>query len=188
MGSWTSILMISALLPNDNQSNASRQSVSYSPILVITLLLSLQATGMLEHTAMYFSLFTGSTAPLGPGLCFQFHDHFTDGRTPWTSDHLVARPLPKHRTTQTQNKHIHIPNIHALCGIRTHDPGFRASEDSTCLRLFGYSDRRNVFLMLGKMLAKNQFSPTEIRNNKQKWEHSACSFVAVVQGCQKPAA
>jgi hypothetical protein len=24
---------------------------------------------------------------------------FTDGRTPWTSDQIVARPLPKHRTT-----------------------------------------------------------------------------------------
>jgi hypothetical protein len=43
--------------------------------------------------------FNGFTAPLGPGLCFQFHDHFTDGRTPLTSDQLVARPLPKHRTT-----------------------------------------------------------------------------------------
>jgi hypothetical protein len=52
--------------------------------------------------------------------------------SPWTRDQPVAKPLPKHRTTQTQNKHIHIPNIHALCGIRTHDPGFRASEDSTC--------------------------------------------------------
>jgi hypothetical protein len=48
---------------------------------------------------------------------FQFHDLFTDDRTPWTIDQLVARPLPKHRTTQTQNKHIHIPNSHALCGI-----------------------------------------------------------------------
>jgi hypothetical protein len=38
---------------------------------------------------------------------FQFYDHFTDGRIPWTSDQLVARPLPKHRTTQTQNKHVH---------------------------------------------------------------------------------
>jgi hypothetical protein len=53
---------------------------------------------------------------------FQFHDHFTDGRTPWTSDQLVARPLPKHRTTQTQNTQIHIPNIHAFSGIRTHNP------------------------------------------------------------------
>jgi hypothetical protein len=77
---------------------------------------------------------------LGPCLCFQFHDHFTDGRTPWTSDQLIARPLPKHRTTQTQNKHTHTPNIHALCGIRTHDPGFRAREDSSCLRSLGYRD------------------------------------------------
>jgi hypothetical protein len=72
---------------------------------------------------------------------FYFYDYFTDRRASWTGDHLVARPLPKHRTTQTQNKHIHIPNIHASCGIRTHDPGFRASEDSTCLRTLGYRDR-----------------------------------------------
>jgi hypothetical protein len=57
------------------------------------------------------------------------------------SDQLGARPLPKHRTTQTQNKHIHILNIHALCGIRTHDPGFRGNEDSTYLRQLGYRDR-----------------------------------------------
>jgi hypothetical protein len=40
-------------------------------------------------------------------LLFQFHDHFADGRTPWTSDQLIAKPLPKHRTRQTQNKHSH---------------------------------------------------------------------------------
>jgi hypothetical protein len=76
-------------------------------------------------------------------LFFHF-DHFTDGRTPRTGDQLVARPLPKHRTTQSQNKHTHKPNIHALCGIGTHDPGFRAKEDSTCLRLLGYRDRHQV--------------------------------------------
>jgi hypothetical protein len=37
---------------------------------------------------------------------FQFHDNFYRGRTLWTSDQLVARPVPKHRITQTQNKHI----------------------------------------------------------------------------------
>jgi hypothetical protein len=57
-------------------------------------------------------------------------------------DQLVARPLPKYRTTQTQNKHIHTPNNHALCGIRTHDPSVRASEDNTCLRQLGYCNRR----------------------------------------------
>jgi hypothetical protein len=44
----------------------------------------------------------------GPWTLIQFHNHFyTDGRTPWTSDQLAARTLPKHTTTQTQNKRIH---------------------------------------------------------------------------------
>jgi hypothetical protein len=68
---------------------------------------------------------------VGPWSPVQFRNLFyTDGRTPWTSDQLVAKPLPKHRTTQTQNKHIHIPNIDALIGIRTYDLSVRASEDS----------------------------------------------------------
>jgi hypothetical protein len=49
---------------------------------------------------------------------FSFMIIFTDGRTPWASDQLVGRPLPKHRTTLTQNKHIHTPNIHTLSGIK----------------------------------------------------------------------
>jgi hypothetical protein len=57
---------------------------------------------------------------------------------------LVARPLPKHRTTQTQNKHIYTPNIHALSGIRTHNPSVRAREDSSYLRPLGYRDRPMV--------------------------------------------
>jgi hypothetical protein len=72
------------------------------------------------------------------GLISQFLDHFADGRTSWTGDQLGTRPLPKHRTTQTQGNarthaHTHTPNIHALSGIQTH-AGFRASEDSTCPR------------------------------------------------------
>jgi hypothetical protein len=67
-----------------------------------------------------------------------------EGRTLWRSDQLVARTLSKHGTTQTQNKHIHIPNIHALSEIRTHDPGFRASEDGTCLRPLGMFKRANI--------------------------------------------
>jgi hypothetical protein len=68
----------------------------------------------------------------GPRSLIQFRNlFFTDGRTPWTSsDQSVKRPLLKHGTTQTQNKHTHTPNIHALSGIRTHDPSVRASEDS----------------------------------------------------------
>jgi hypothetical protein len=35
---------------------------------------------------------------------FSVSSTFTDGRTPWTGDQLVARPLPTNRTTQTQKK------------------------------------------------------------------------------------
>jgi hypothetical protein len=42
---------------------------------------------------------------VGPWPLLQFHNHFyTDGRTPWTSDQPVARPLPTQRTTQIQIK------------------------------------------------------------------------------------
>jgi hypothetical protein len=77
---------------------------------------------------------------VGPWPLLQFRNHFyTVGKIPWTSDRPIARPLPKHRTTQTQNK----PNrdIYALSGIRTHDTNGRAGEDSSCLRPRGHSDQ-----------------------------------------------
>jgi hypothetical protein len=39
---------------------------------------------------------------VGPWPLFRFLILYTVGRTPWTRDQLVARPLPKRRTTQTQ--------------------------------------------------------------------------------------
>jgi hypothetical protein len=50
-----------------------------------------------------------STAPfVGPWPLPQFRNLFyTVGRTPWTSDQPVARPLPTHGTTQTQTKRPH---------------------------------------------------------------------------------
>jgi hypothetical protein len=53
----------------------------------------------------------------------------TVGKTTWTGDQLVVRPLSVHKhknahTTQTLN-------VHALIGIRTHGPGDRASEDGS---------------------------------------------------------
>jgi hypothetical protein len=99
---------------------------------------------------IYF--FTGSTVPLGPVLCFSVSWSFYRRQDSWTSDQFVAKPLPKHRATQTENKHIHTLNIHALCGIRTYDPSFRASEDSICLRPHGYCDRlRPIFNVLNFM-------------------------------------
>jgi hypothetical protein len=46
-------------------------------------------------------------SPCGPRLLFQCLNLYTFGRTPWMGgggDEPVARPLPTHRTAQTQNK------------------------------------------------------------------------------------
>jgi hypothetical protein len=43
-------------------------------------------------------------SPCGPWPLFQFLNPYTVGRTPWTGDQPVARPLPTYETTQTQNK------------------------------------------------------------------------------------
>jgi hypothetical protein len=44
-------------------------------------------------------------SPYGPWPVLHFLNPRTAGRTPWTEDQPVARPLPTHRTTQTQNIH-----------------------------------------------------------------------------------
>jgi hypothetical protein len=45
--------------------------------------------------------------PWARAFSFSFIIIFTDRRTSWASDQLVARPLPKHRTTQSRTKHTH---------------------------------------------------------------------------------
>jgi hypothetical protein len=96
-----------------------------------------------EKFIIIYIFFPMLLQPLWALVAFQCPDLFTIGRTLWRSDQLVARPLPKHRTEQTQNKHIHTPNIHALSGVRAHDHSVRASEDSSCLRPLGYRDRHH---------------------------------------------
>jgi hypothetical protein len=53
-------------------------------------------------TSIYLWLYS----PRGPWPLFQFLNLYTIGRTPWTRNQPFARPLPIHRTTQTQNKRI----------------------------------------------------------------------------------
>jgi hypothetical protein len=52
----------------------------------------------------YHSFINGSTALCWALVLPEFRYLFyTVGRTPWTGDQTVARPLPTHRTTHTQN-------------------------------------------------------------------------------------
>jgi hypothetical protein len=46
------------------------------------------------HEWFYLSIYSPSG---GPWQLFQFLDLHTAGRTPWTGDRLVTRPLPRHR-------------------------------------------------------------------------------------------
>jgi hypothetical protein len=49
-----------------------------------------------------FYLTMGLQPFVGPWPFFQFLNVYTVGRTPWTGDRPVAKPLHTHRTTQTE--------------------------------------------------------------------------------------
>jgi hypothetical protein len=50
------------------------------------------------------SIYGATALLLGLGRFFSFLISYILGRFPWTGDQPVARPLPVHRTAQTQNK------------------------------------------------------------------------------------
>jgi hypothetical protein len=71
---------------------------------------------------------------VGPWPLLEFRNLFyTVFRIPWTSDQPVARPLPTHRTTQTQNKRTQASML--WVGL---EPTTRAGEGSSCLRPRGH--------------------------------------------------
>jgi hypothetical protein len=83
--------------------------------------------------------FSSSLLPLwSRGLISQFLDH---SQTAGLLERVISSSQGLYLNTE---KRAHTSNIHALSGIRTHDPGLRASEDSTCLRQLGYRDRQSL--------------------------------------------
>jgi hypothetical protein len=57
------------------------------------------------YLSIYLSIYVWFySSLLDLGRLFRFSIPYTVGRTPWTEDQPVARPLPAHITTQTQNK------------------------------------------------------------------------------------
>jgi hypothetical protein len=55
----------------------------------------------LQTTVIYLSM---ALQPWWTLADFQFLNLYTVGRTPWTRDQPVARPLRTHRTAQTEKK------------------------------------------------------------------------------------
>jgi hypothetical protein len=75
-----------------------------------------------------------------------FFGSTTISRIPWRRDRpyqslYLDTGQHKHRINARTPTHTHIPNIHALSDIRTHDHSVRAREDSWCLRSLGYHGR-----------------------------------------------
>jgi hypothetical protein len=134
--------------------------VSSQLTLIITGIHKLKGTYWMQHISLHnnklwknkcYNIFSNNiyTNPAGffsssslpawsVGLISQFLDHSqTVGLLGWVISSSQGLYLNtgqhKHRKT-----HTHTSNIHSLTGIRTHDPGLRASEDSTCPRPLGY--------------------------------------------------
>jgi hypothetical protein len=76
-------------------------------ILITVHIIPIRCQPNLIHVlSPYFIHSSAALQPfVGPWPLLQFRNHFyRDGKTPWTSDQPVARPLLTHRTTRTQNK------------------------------------------------------------------------------------
>jgi hypothetical protein len=78
------------------------------------------------------------------GRFFSFLIFYTVGRTPWTGDQPVARPLSAHRTTQTQNKRTQtsIPQV----GFKPTIPVFERTKTVHALdRAFAMIGNKNPY-------------------------------------------
>jgi hypothetical protein len=98
------------------------------------------------HTLLLLYFLWRYSPNLGLGLPpwnSPFHFGFLDlTQSVWTLGRVISSSQSLYLYTNTEkHTHTHTLNIHALSGIRNHDPGFRASEDSACLRPLGYRDR-----------------------------------------------
>jgi hypothetical protein len=84
---------------------------------------------------------------LGPGLSFILEIFFT--QTVGILGRVISLCQGRYLHTGQHKYRINAnTNIHALSGIRTHDPRVRASEDSSCLRPRGQCDLPVIIFLI----------------------------------------
>jgi hypothetical protein len=83
---------------------------------------------------------------VGLGRFYSFLMFYTVGMTPWMGDQPVARPLPAHRTAQTQNKRTQtsIPQV----GFEPTIPVFERAKTARSLWLALRMHTTHFFLLL----------------------------------------
>jgi hypothetical protein len=99
-------------------------------------------------------------SPLDLGSFISFLIPYTVGRTPWTGDQLVARPIPIDRTIQTQNKRTQI-SVHRV-GFEHTIPVFKRAKTIHALDRAAtvngrnndtdYNDRTSQIILLLRVL------------------------------------
>jgi hypothetical protein len=102
---------------------------------------------------------------LGLGPIFSFLTFHTIGRTPWTGDQPVARPLHTQSKAPIQNKNT---NIHLSTGIRTQDPSVRTGEVSSWFRPRGHRDRLTRYDLVS-MFANEVYNSIMKPRNEVPW-------------------
>jgi hypothetical protein len=111
------------------------------------------------YPSICLSIYSSTVLLLNLGRFFSFLILYTVGRTPWKGDQPIARPLPTHRTTETQNKRTRTSMPQA--GL---EPTIPASEDSSCIRPRGHCDRLKIPLLSNR-------SPSELYSSVFALDH-----------------
>jgi hypothetical protein len=75
---------------------------NFALLYFFTILLLIAIFLKLIHPSLPLSVCQWLYSPRGSWPLFQFLNLYTVGRTPWTGDQPVSRPLPTHRATQSQ--------------------------------------------------------------------------------------
>jgi hypothetical protein len=97
----------------DRFSEFTRSAAANAPepkaiVYLSTYLQTYQPTHQPTYLPTYLPIYVWLYSPLlDLGRFFSFLILYAVGRTPWTGDQPIARPLPTHRTTQTQKKSRH---------------------------------------------------------------------------------
>jgi hypothetical protein len=87
----------------DSCKHGNESSSSVRVISLIPLSISI-STYLTTYLPTYLSVYLWLYSPLDLGRFFTSLILYTVGRIAWTGDQTVAKPLPAHRTAQTQNK------------------------------------------------------------------------------------
>jgi hypothetical protein len=110
---------------------------------------------------------------VGPRPLFQFLD-LLDGRTPWTRDQPVARPLPAHRIAETQNKRTQTSTPQV--GFEPAIPVFHRAKKVHALNLAATVIGLGVHQHYIKLISK--FYDIRLRFHSRQWQDIFLYFTA----------